>query len=281
VDGSGNTHYFIQLCPCMFHDGVSVTATDVKFTLLNFRDAPAAAYYGYVESVVSVNVLNPHLVEVVMQGQSVSDLYNLARVPIIPEHIWDSGDNFYGQGAGRVDPAKTSLAYDPIDSGTFIGSGPFVCKSMFAPDVGRIGGGCSENADGSRGNQAMLAGGTLLLSSFTQYATHPCVMPYFALSASPNTLTIRHTQSDKSTVTVSSVNGFTGAVTLSTVYPALTGLTVRLKLTSLSVPANGQATTTLIVSTTNRTPHPSSFTITIMATSSGLTVTTQVTVSVT
>src|SRR5207245_1798701 len=208
VDGSGNTHYFIQLCPCMFHDGVSVTATDVKFTLLNFRDAPAAAYYGYVESVVSVNVLNPHLVEVVMQGQSVSDLYNLARVPIIPEHIWDSGDNFYGQGAGRVDPAKTSLAYDPIDSGTFIGSGPFVCKSMFAPDVGRIGGGCSENADGSRGNQAMLAGGTLLLSSFTQYATHPCVMPYFALSASPNTLTIRHTQSDKSTVTVSSVNGF-------------------------------------------------------------------------
>ena len=178
VDQSGNAHFLIQLCPgCLFHDQVPVSAADIKFTLLNFRDSHASAFYGYVELVLDVNIINPSTVDVTMQGQSVSHIYNLARVPIVPQHIWDSGDNFYGQGVGRVDSLKIDTSYDPIASGTLIGSGPFLCQSPFGSDLGKIGTGCSRNADGSRAGEALSPGGVILLTAFPQYISHPCTLP--------------------------------------------------------------------------------------------------------
>src|SRR5207302_763572 len=81
-----------------------------------------------------------------MQGQSISHLINLAGVPIIPRHIWElAGDKTY-KDVGKADPAKTSTGYDMLVAGTFIGSGPFMCRSVFPVDLGKIGTGCAQNA---------------------------------------------------------------------------------------------------------------------------------------
>jgi len=76
-----------------------------------------------------------------------------------------AGDNTYVD-VGKVDPAKLDSSYDPIASGTFIGSGPFMCRSVFPEDMGRIGTGCVTNPDGSRDGQSTTPGGTLQLQAF-------------------------------------------------------------------------------------------------------------------
>ncbi len=167
VDAQGNTHVQFELRQGLrWQDGVPVNASDVKFTLLNFRDVPAAGLASNVALLLSVSILSPYLVDVTMQGQSISHLLNLAGVPIIPRHLWEkSGDRTYGD-VGKADPTKTSTGYDPITSGTFIGSGPFVCRSVFSADLGKVGTGCVRDASGNRGGQALAPGGSMLLQAF-------------------------------------------------------------------------------------------------------------------
>jgi len=167
IDAQGNTHIRFELRQSLrWQDGVPLNASDVKFTLLNFRDVPAANLASNVALLLNVSILSAYQVDVTMQGQSISHLINLAGVPIIPRHIWElQGDRRYGD-VGRADPAKTSTAYDPVASGTFIGSGPYVCRSVFPVDLGVVGTGCVKNAGGSRGGQSIAPGGTMLLQSF-------------------------------------------------------------------------------------------------------------------
>src|SRR5262249_41672379 len=169
-----------------WQDGVTVDAYDVKFSYLNFRDVPAANLASNLQLLVGVNVLASNVLEVIMRGQSISHLVNLAGVPIIPRHIWElSGDRTYGD-VGLVDSAKTSPSYDPIASGTFVGSGPYVCRSVFSVDLGRVGAGCARNGDGSRGGQSIGPDGSLLLQVFDRTRETGVTDPFLQYSHSYN-----------------------------------------------------------------------------------------------
>lgn len=167
LDGQGNTDFFVTLRQGLrWHDGVPLNASDVKFTLLNMRDVPSASIQANVQLLLGVTILGPNFVDIKMQGQSISHLINLAGVPIIPRHIWElAGDKTY-KDVGKADPAKTSTGYDMLVAGTFIGSGPFMCRSVFPVDLGKIGTGCAQNAGGSRGGQSLGPGATMLLQAY-------------------------------------------------------------------------------------------------------------------
>ncbi len=187
VDSQGNTHILMDLRQNLrWHDGVPVNASDVKFSLLNMRDVPAAVISGNVQLLLGVTIVRSNLVDIKMQGQSISHLINIAGVPIIPRHIWElPGDRTYGD-VGKADPAKTSPSYDPLASGTLIGSGPFACLSVFPSDLGKVGTGCARNADGSRAGQAIGPGGSMLLQAFDRTSVPGNTDPFLQYMRSYN-----------------------------------------------------------------------------------------------
>src|SRR2546427_114225 len=108
--------------------------------------------------------------------------------------------------------------------------------------------------------------------------------PDFSISAAPSSLTIHLGSSGTSTITLSSLNGFAGTVSLSPsiacsgtciIYPTAT-----LNPTSVTLAAGGAGTSTLTVSTTGLTT-PGTYVVLITATSGSITHTVTVTVQVT
>ena len=166
-DAQGNAHFFVELRQNLrWQDGVPLNASDVKFSFLNLRDVPAAAFSGNLAQLLSVTILSSNFLDIKMQGQSISHIVNLAGVPIIPRHIWElPGDRTYGD-VGKANPGMTNPSYDMINGGTFIGSGPLMCESVFPSDSGRVGTGCTRNADGTRGGQSIGPGGSIFLQRF-------------------------------------------------------------------------------------------------------------------
>src|SRR3989475_12427052 len=187
VDNSGDTHFLVELRQNLrWADGVSIDAKDVGFSLLNLRDFASAAS-GQLTTVKSVSVFNPSTLDIVFNGQSISFLVALEGAIIIPRHIWEvPGDTTYGD-VGRVDPAKLDPSYDPLAHGMFIGSGPFVCRSQFPEDYGKVGTGCIKNPDGSRGGQAIPVGGAMLLQAFDFTGQPGNTDPFYQYMRSYNT----------------------------------------------------------------------------------------------
>ncbi len=191
IDGAGNTHFRVDLRPSLrWHDGVHVDCNDVKFTLLDFKfgvgpKSPILA--AYAAPIIGVTVNSPTSCEIVMSGVGPSLLHDLSGIFILPDHIWDSGNGAFGGGIGTADPLKALpiFGYDPITSGTFIGSGPFMCKSLF-PVVGAIGTGCSVDPTGALGTQTIGPGGQLLLSRFDRTAEPLNVDPFLQYMRSFN-----------------------------------------------------------------------------------------------
>jgi hypothetical protein len=103
-------------------------------------------------------------------------------------------------------------------------------------------------------------------------------LPDFSMSANPPSLTLTAGQSGNSTVTVTSMNGFSGAVGLLVGgCPANTSCT--LDLNSVTPPAGGSASALLTLATSSITPA-GTYTITITGTSGGLTHNATVTLTV-
>jgi hypothetical protein len=91
-----------------------------------------------------------------------------------------------------------------------------------------------------------VAGGTVLSS----YVNGGKAGPSFLLTANPTTLTIDQGASLSSTISVISVNGFSGTVSLS-IFFAGSKLPASLSPSSVSVPTNGTAKSTLTVTATS------------------------------
>ncbi len=102
----------------------------------------------------------------------------------------------------------------------------------------------------------------------------------FSISASPATLPIPHGSTKSSTITLTSLNGFSGTVTLSwSILPVVNhGPSPSLSPTSITLTSGGQGTSTLTVKTANNTPRQM-YAVTVTASSGSITHT--VTVSVT
>ena len=102
--------------------------------------------------------------------------------------------------------------------------------------------------------------------------------PDFSLSASPSSLTVTQGSSGSSTITVSSLNGFNAATTLSA-SGLPSGVTASFSANPVTPPANGTATSTLTL-TASSTANTGTATVTITATSGSTTHTTTLTLTV-
>ena len=187
VDSSGNEHFLVELRQNLrWQDGVPVDAYDVKFSFLNFRDTPTSTAGGNLFALSNIRVLDKNHLDIVWSGKNISYPVFMEEF-VIPRHLWElPGDQTYGD-VGRVDPAKLNPSYDPLSVGTLIGSGPFMCRSLFPEDLGRLGTGCAKNADGSRATQTIDMNGSLTLVAYDRTRETENTDPFLQYMRSYNT----------------------------------------------------------------------------------------------
>ena len=154
-----------------FHDGQAITAHDVCFTLLSYRDAPSANFFPNVSNVVSCKVVTDRIVQVVLTGQSPFNELNIGGVFILPEHVWGPLCG-YSAATDQCAPASApapnvkslvSTSFDPVAVGYMVGSGAWVCNPAIGVSTITGQASCTQNANGSAGGQAIAAGGRILL----------------------------------------------------------------------------------------------------------------------
>lgn len=89
-----------------FHDGVELTAEDVKYTYDTFRDPDfGARNIAFYEPIVEINVIDDYTVEFILEEPNAPFLYYLSP-GIVPKHIAD--------GNGE------SLQTDPVGAGPYV-----------------------------------------------------------------------------------------------------------------------------------------------------------------
>jgi hypothetical protein len=154
-----------------FQDGNPVTATDVAYTIIAYRDVPSQDFGISTFLVTSATGIDCgpsqpcKTLQVKLQGASPDNEVNIGTLPIIEKKLWAPvcGDPV------PVPPAAPSPcanpAFDPMAAGIMVGSGPWKCVVLagFA-NAGHIGGSCYVNADGTLGGQASSLGGKYLLT---------------------------------------------------------------------------------------------------------------------
>src|SRR2546428_243377 len=129
----------------------------------------------------------------------------------------------------------------------------------------------------TQGNYTAQVTGTS--SSQSHSITLSIIVSDFSITASPNSLSLRSSSTASSLITLKSLNGFSGAVTLSaTITP--TGPRTSLSPTLVTLRSEGSGTSTLSIKSLKKTPI-GSYTVTITATSASLShvITLQVTVT--
>jgi ABC-type transport system substrate-binding protein len=168
-----------------FHDGTAVTADDVCFSVLTYRDMPAALLQPAVINVATCVALNASTVQVKLglSGPFYDD--EIGGVPILPHHVWAAACNWpVGSPEPTVAVLGASQCANPADdpmvplsgqtTGRMVGSGAFMCLGVAnsaAPGV--PGGPCSQTASGAPGTSSNTLGGKLLLTAFQQYHRGP------------------------------------------------------------------------------------------------------------
>jgi len=89
TDGAGNEHILIELRQDLrWHDGLTVTASDVAFSLMSLRDLGPTSGGSLFGVLNHVTVFNKTLLDLVFNGQSAFFLPD-SGVIIIPGHIWE------------------------------------------------------------------------------------------------------------------------------------------------------------------------------------------------
>jgi len=155
-----------------FQDGTPVTANDVAYTILAYRDIPSANLGPSVASVATAVGLDCgpgqacKNVQVKLQNQSPFYELNIGSLPILPEHIWAPICGNPPTPASQCG----SPTFDPMAAGIFIGSGPWLCKNI---NTGAIGGSCTQTANNNIGGQAVDTGGRILLTTNPNYMRGP------------------------------------------------------------------------------------------------------------
>lgn len=155
-----------------FHDGTQVTANDVAYSIIAYRDIPSANFGPSVANVASAVGLDCKstqqckTVQVKLQNQSPFFELNIGSLPIIPQHIWAP---ICGNPPNPASSCGTP-SFDPMAAGIFIGSGPWVCKNI---NTGAIGGSCTQTAGGVIGGQAIDINGRAVLTANTNYMRGP------------------------------------------------------------------------------------------------------------
>lgn len=121
--GSDKRTYTFVLSDAKWHDGQTVTASDVVFTFGLIQDKTVDSPLATVFSGVAVTKIDDHTVQFVLPEVYPAFL-NALTVGIVPEHIWGS-------------IAKDKIAGDDANQKP-VGSGPFMFKRLIAEDNGFI-----------------------------------------------------------------------------------------------------------------------------------------------
>ena len=149
-----------------FHNGQPVTADDVVYTILAYRDVPSANLQPSVANVISAVAASSRDVVVTLARRSPFYELNIGGLPIIPKSVWVP---FCGavpnDNSQCADPA-----FDPMQAGIMIGSGPWECRHI---QTGVIGGTCTQTAGGQPGTQDVSLGGRVLLTKNEGYMRNP------------------------------------------------------------------------------------------------------------
>ena len=166
-----------------FHDGLQVTASDVKFS---FESINATAYQSYGTENVADVVYNPTILPtplggteapgqrenlyIALKSSETFSLENLATIFILPQHLWHTIGSTgpcltEDTPQCQVDPSfLTGPGSDPatLANHMLIGSGPYVCASGDLGAQGTVlGGACTSSSLSS-----VTAGGTITLRRF-------------------------------------------------------------------------------------------------------------------
>lgn len=113
-----------------WHDGESLTADDVEFSLQSMKDLSARYSYPDCETLdtTGIAVVDETHLRIMLWSSAAEALEGLCHVPILPRHIWNGLD---GMNYGRTGvpenylAARTSVAAVE-DTDKLIGSGPYV-----------------------------------------------------------------------------------------------------------------------------------------------------------
>ncbi len=121
------------------------------------------------------------------------------------------------------------------------------------------------------------------LTAWRPHQTAPPPAPDFSIAANPTTMTLSAGSSGTSTITLTSINGFSGTVSLSASVSSsgvsLSSPNVGLNPSSITLASNGSGTATMTVSTSLLTT-PGTYTVTVDAVSGSISHSTTVTVTV-
>jgi len=163
-----------------FQDGNPVTATDVAYSILAYRDVPSANLGPAVANVASAvgTDCGPgqacKTLQVVLALQSPFYELNVGGVFILEKALWAP---YCGDPATSTSVCA-SLAFDPMTAnnpltstpGIFVGDGPWSCLVPTGfTNAGHIGGSCTESAGNVLVGQAVDTGGRILLTRNSLY----------------------------------------------------------------------------------------------------------------
>ena len=154
-----------------FQDGVSLTANDVVYSILSYRDVPSVSFLNTVSPVTSAVAIDPMTVQIKFQGPNPLEVLGLGQLPIVPEHIWEPICGPIVNGAIPSGPTSqcATPSFDPMAQGIMIGSGPWKCVVPAGfPNAGHVGGSCITSA-GSLTGQLMPTGSQISLTRNTGY----------------------------------------------------------------------------------------------------------------
>ena len=162
-----------------WQDGTPVTADDVCFSILSYRDMPAALLQSSVINVASCTAINSSIAQVKLTLGGPNDDILVGSVPIIPHKYWAIPCNW---PVGSPEPAVSTLqssqcdsgTFDPMASGIMVGDGPFECLAVpGTPNPGAPGGPCSQTGNGLPGGQLVTRGGRIVLTASPSFERGP------------------------------------------------------------------------------------------------------------
>ena len=113
-------------------DGQSLTSADVAWTIntvVKYAAGGAALMDTYLQGVTSATATDPSTVVVHVQAPEAAFLANIARMPILPSHVWSQYATG-SDGSGLRTFSNQPTAGSPVVSG-----GPFTCTQYSASGV--------------------------------------------------------------------------------------------------------------------------------------------------
>lgn len=92
VSGDGRKIVFRLRPEARWHDGLPITADDIKFSLDSFRVQIDGGWKGLLGWIISVEALGPFTVAISTASDAAKQIPLLAGVPIVPAHYWRERD---------------------------------------------------------------------------------------------------------------------------------------------------------------------------------------------